>query len=126
FTVASGAKRVAMLDELVPTAPLIAFLANPKDPELTPQLAPITDAAHALGCRLVVVHASTPAEIDAAFAALLQQGAGAVIVAAGAFFVNQRAQLIALAAQHAMPCIYTDTQAVAARGLMAYGNDLED
>jgi hypothetical protein len=44
---------------MVPTAPVIAFLANPKDPELTPQLAPITDAAHALGCRLVVVHAST-------------------------------------------------------------------
>jgi len=126
FTVESAAKRLAMLHEMVPTAPVIAFLANPKDPELTPQLAPIADAAHALGCRLVVVHASTPAEIDAAFAALLQQDAGAVIVAAGAFFVNQRAQLIALAAQHAIPCIYTDREAVAAGGLMSYGNDLKD
>jgi len=126
FTVESAAKRLAMLHDMVPAAAVMAFLANPKDHELTPQLAPITDTAHALGCRLVVVHASTPTEIDTAFTALLQQGAGAIIVSSGAFFVNQRAQLIALAAQHAIPCIYTGKESTAAGGLMSYGNNLED
>jgi len=44
--------------------------------------------------------------IDAAFAALLAQGARALIIASGPFFVNRRRQIATLAARHAIPCIY--------------------
>jgi putative ABC transport system substrate-binding protein len=65
-------------------------------------------------------------DIDAAYGSLLAQGARAVIVASGPFFVNQRAQLIALAARHGIPCIYTTRDSPVAGGLIGYGNDLQD
>ena len=45
FSVDSAAKRLSILHELVPAAQVIGFLANPKDPELAPQLAHVKDAA---------------------------------------------------------------------------------
>jgi putative ABC transport system substrate-binding protein len=126
FSVESVAKRLALLHELVPAAKVIAFLANPKDPELAPQLSAAQAAADSLDRQLIVVNAINPNDIDMAFAALLQQGARALVVASGPYFINQRAHVIALAAQHAIPCIYSDRSSPAAGGLMSYGNNLED
>ena len=56
----------------------------------------------------------------------MKQGANAVFVASGSFFVNQRAQLVALAARHAVPCVYSEREVAVAGGLMSYGNDLKD
>jgi ABC-type uncharacterized transport system substrate-binding protein len=126
FSVESVAKRLALLHELIPAARVIAFLANPKDPELAPQLSAAQAAAQAIDRQLIVVNATNPGEIDTAFGALLQQGARALIVASGPYFINQRAHLVALAAQHAIPCIYSDRSSPAGGGLMSYGNNLED
>ena len=101
FSSDMAAKRLAILHQAISAAGVVGFLADPNDPELRPQLAAVRDAAPALGVRLVVVNASTPDEIDAAFAMLVPEGVGALLLAAGPFYVNQRAQIIALAAQHA-------------------------
>jgi putative ABC transport system substrate-binding protein len=114
------------LHELVLTATVVAYLVNPTDPELPPQLAAVQGAARMLGLRLIVVRAASPGEIDTAYAALVQQGAHAVYVANGPFFVNQRAQLIALAVRYAIPCVYGERQAALDGGLMSYGNNLQD
>ena len=126
FSIDSSAKRLSLLHELAPTATVVAFLTNPKDPELTRQLPAVQDAARALGLRLIVANAATPAEIDAAYDELIKEGANAVFVASGPFFVNQRAQLVALAARYAVPCIYGERETAAVGGLMSYGNDLKD
>jgi len=126
FSVDMTAKRLALLHQLVPTAAVIGYLMNPSDTEVGPQLAAMKEAALALGLQLVVANAASPSAIEAAFAALRQQNAGAVFIASGPTFVNQRAQLIALAAQHAMPCTYGVREAAVAGGLMSYGNSLED
>ncbi len=105
---------------------MVAFLTNPKDPELTRLLPPVQEAARSLGLRLIVANAATPTEIDAAYATLVKDGAKAVFVASGSFFVNQRAQLVALAARYAIPCIYSERQIVVAGGLISYGNSLQD
>ena len=126
FSSDMAAKRLAILHQAIPAAGVVGFLADPKDPELLPQLAAVRDAAPALGVRLVVVNASTPDEIDAAFAMLVREGVGALLLDAGAFYVNQRAQIIALAAQHAIPCSYSGRESVVDGGLMSYGNDLRD
>ena len=125
FSINSSAKRLSLLHELAPAATVVAFLTNPKDPELTRQLPAVQDAARALGLRLIVANAATPAEIDAAYDELIKEGANAVFVASGPFFVNQRAQLVALAARYAVPCIYGERETAAAGGL-SYGNDLKD
>jgi putative tryptophan/tyrosine transport system substrate-binding protein len=58
--------------------------------------------------QLVVLNASTPSQIDAAFATLVERRGGALLVGADTFFLNQSIQIVALAAHHAVPAIYTD------------------
>jgi len=119
-------KRLALLKELVPAATVIALMVNPSDPEGVSGVKPVEAAAQAVGCRLVVVKAGTAGEIDAALAAVAQQRIGGLVVAAGAFFVNRRAQIIALAAERAIPVIYPYREGPANDGLISYGNNLLD
>jgi putative tryptophan/tyrosine transport system substrate-binding protein len=81
----------------------------------------LQEAARAKGIKLAVLKASNEAEIDTAFAAIQQLQAGGLLVAADAFFSRRRAQLVALAAQHAVPAIYWNPVFVAAGGLVSYG-----
>src|SRR5262252_9511783 len=50
--------------------------------------------------------ASTPGEIDAAFATLRQRRAGALLVGSGTFFPSRRQQIVTLAARDAIPAMY--------------------
>jgi len=52
-------------------------------------------------------HASTPGEIDAAFATLRQRRAGALLVGSGTFFPSRRQQIVTLAARDAIPAMYS-------------------
>ena len=126
FTTELAAKRVALLHELLPDATDVALLVDPSTPESAAQPRLAQEAARQLGHRLFVLNASTPREIDAAFAALLAQGARALVIASGPSFVNRRQQITTLAARHAIPCIYGERYAVADGGLMSYGNNLTD
>jgi putative ABC transport system substrate-binding protein len=86
----------------------------------------VRDAAHSLGLQLHVLNASTEGEIDAAFRSLVALRVGALVVSVDVFLNNQRAQIVALAARHAVPAIYGVREFAAAGGLMSYGNDLAD
>ena len=83
--------------------------------------------ARALGRQLQVLNASKAADFDAAFAALVQQQVGSLVISADPFFDETgRDQLVALAARHAIPAIYSFREATAAGGLMSYGTNLAD
>jgi putative tryptophan/tyrosine transport system substrate-binding protein len=126
FNAEVAAKRLGLLHELAPAAGIVAMLVNPRDPDAGTQLADLQDAARVLGRRVVVLNAATVGEIDAAFAALVQQRAAALVVASDAFYLNRRDQIIALAARHAVPAIYSNREFIMAGGLMSYGNNLLD
>jgi putative tryptophan/tyrosine transport system substrate-binding protein len=79
-----------------------------------------------IGLRLLALDAKAPLEIDAAFATLAQQRVGALVVSGDILFVSQRDQVLALAAQHAVPTIYVYREVAVAGGLMSYGTDLAD
>jgi putative ABC transport system substrate-binding protein len=83
-------------------------------------------AARSLGRQLLVLNASTPSEIDAAFTSLRQQRDGALLVSADPFFTSRRQQIVALAARDAIPAIYFNREFIAEGGLMSYGNDTTD
>jgi putative tryptophan/tyrosine transport system substrate-binding protein len=121
-----GAKRLGLMHQLVPAAGVVALLANPNEPETTPSVAAIETAARALGLKLIVLNATTNAGIEAAFTAIVEQNARVMMVGSGPFFINQRDQIVALAAQHAIPCMYSDPAAVRVGGLINYGNVLAD
>jgi putative tryptophan/tyrosine transport system substrate-binding protein len=126
LTVELAAKRVQLLHELLPTATVIAVLVNPDTPLTEPETSGVRDAAGSLGLQLHVLNASTESEIDKAFKTLVELRAGALVVQAEPFLNNQRAQIVALAARHAVPAIYAVREFATAGGLMSYGGDLAD
>jgi putative ABC transport system substrate-binding protein len=99
---------------------------NPGNPNAETITTGLQAAARTLGLQLQVVNASTENDFGAAFATLLGQRAGALVVAADPFFTARRSQLVALAARHAIPAIYEWREFAAAGGLMSYGTVISD
>jgi putative tryptophan/tyrosine transport system substrate-binding protein len=121
------AKRLELLHEFVPAATLIALLVNPTNAAATQaELMETQSAAQALGLRLMVVTASKPDEIETAFAAVVAERAGALVISGETFFTAQRNQLVALASRHGLPAIHTSPEWVKAGGLMSYGTNSAD
>jgi putative ABC transport system substrate-binding protein len=117
--------RLALVRQLAPQATVIGLLMDPDfaDPA---QLAQAQAAAELAGLTLVVLHAGNASEIEAAFAMLVAQRAGALAVGASAFFAGRREQLIALAARHRVPTIYPAQEMAAAGGLASFGYSASD
>jgi len=120
------AKRLEVAHELVPGAPLIAFLVNPDNPITESVTRDLQAAADTLGRKLLVVGAGTGHELDAAFANAAQQRAGAILLEGDGFLFGERARIVALAARHAIPAIYSQREYVMAGGLMSYGSNIAD
>jgi putative ABC transport system substrate-binding protein len=116
-----AAKRMERLHDLLPDAAVVAMLLNPNNANAELELNDAELAARTLGLKLIVFRATTEHEIDMAFASLAQQGASALLVAVDAFFGNRMAQILALAARHAIATCVGGTRDVAAGGLMSYG-----
>ncbi len=119
-----AAKQVGLLHELVPGATLIAYLVNPGNPITERNVRDALDAAEKLGEKIEIVHASSDAEIDAAFDTLRGMRASALLVQLDAFLINKR--IVALAARDALPAMYQTRELVTAGGLMSYGSSLAD
>ena len=116
------AKRLELLHDLVPAATSIAFLSNPTNPVVAgAQTKALQAAARALGLHLLVLNASDPSEFEGAFAKLVQQRAGAVLLTGDALFTGNRESLVALAARHGVPAAYQWREFTAEGGLMSYG-----
>jgi len=126
FSAELGPKRLTLLHDLVPDAKRVAFLVNPNNAETARQPAELQEAARGLGLQIVIFNATTPAEIDTAFATISQNRIGALVVAGDSFLANRREQIITLAARHAVPAIYVNREMAGAGGLMSYGNSLAD
>jgi putative ABC transport system substrate-binding protein len=117
-------KQLQLISELVPKARAIALLANPNSPTAEQTLRQLREAANSKSTQVSMLSAGTQAEIDAAFAALDQRPADALIVAGDTFFTTQRDKIIALAARHSIPAIYIGAQFARAGGLISYGPSL--
>jgi putative ABC transport system substrate-binding protein len=117
-------KRLELLSELVPQAGVISLLVNPTNPRAERLIADMQDAARAKGVQLPILKAGSETEIDAAFAALVDLHAGALVVGNDPFFNSRRERLVALASRHAVPAIYEWREFAVAGGLISYGTSL--
>jgi putative tryptophan/tyrosine transport system substrate-binding protein len=128
FAFSLGPKRFELLHEVVPNAKLIAVLANPSqpDPGSKTDTSEVASAARAVGQQVTILNASGENDFEPAFAAILRQGAGGLIVMSDPYFNNRREQLVELAARHAIPAIYEWRETAVAGGLMTYGSSLID
>jgi putative ABC transport system substrate-binding protein len=117
-------KRLELLIELVPQAKVIAILVNPNSPYTGSVTNDVQEAADRKGVLLHVLKAGTEAEIDAAFASLVQLRVDALIVGGDPLFTVRREQIVALAARYAVPAIYGGRHFPAVGGLISYGSSL--
>jgi ABC-type uncharacterized transport system substrate-binding protein len=117
-------KRLELLSELVPQARMFALLVNPNNGYSEHMIRDVQEAAGTKGVQLNLLRASTESEIDAAFAALANLHADALVLGDDPFFVARQTQLVALASAHLIPTAYQLREFAAAGGLVSYGPSL--
>jgi putative ABC transport system substrate-binding protein len=120
------AKRLELLQGLLPAGSMIGVLVNPGNANATADAKEAGAAAQSLGLHVQVVHADSEQDIDTAFADLVKGRAAALTVEPDPLFFSARERLVELAARHRMPAIYTNTLYAEAGGLMSYGTSQTD
>ncbi|MET0165332.1 MAG: ABC transporter substrate-binding protein [Vicinamibacterales bacterium] len=118
------AKRLEFLREVAPNARLIALLMNPDNLNYDVDVKAAQEAARSLDRQTMIVDAKNPGVIDAAFDAIAQKRAAAVLVASDPMFLGQRDRLAALAARYALPVVAWTREFAAAGLLLSYGTSI--
>jgi len=121
-----SAKLLEIMHKLLPGETTLAFLRNPTSQQQEVQTIELQVAARTLGVRLLVVNASDPSEFEAAFATVVRERAGGLVVGGDAMLIIARDQLFSYAARHALPTIYYYRELAEAGGLMSYGASLAE
>ena len=101
-------------------------LTGPNNPNAETRSADLRAAAGAIGQQIHIFNANSESEIENSFAALVQLGAGALLVGDDPFFESRRVHIITLAAHHAVPAIYETRDYTSAGGVMSYGASFAD
>jgi ABC-type uncharacterized transport system substrate-binding protein len=126
FATELAEKRLGLLHEVVPGASTFAVLVNQNFAPAVVNAQESVAAARTIGKQVVIFNASSEAEIETAFAKIVQARPGALVVGADPFFNSRRDRIVALAAQHAIPAIYEWREFAQAGGLMSYGTNLAE
>jgi putative ABC transport system substrate-binding protein len=118
-------KKLQILHELVSELS-IGLLVNPSNPNATSHREHAETAAQALGLRLSVLTASSPHEIDSAFAMGRQKGIGALLVGDDPMFDVENRRLVATAGRYKIPTMYYVRDFVVTGGLLSYGPSFDE
>jgi putative ABC transport system substrate-binding protein len=121
FAGALPTKRLELLHEVVPSAITVAMLINPSNANAETDATDVQTAASAVGIKVIVAKAATESEFDTQLAAVVKNGARALVVNSDALFTLHRDQLAAMVARHKLPAIYANRELADAGGLMTYG-----
>jgi len=124
---AMGGKWLQFLKEIAPAIGRVGVLFNPRTAPRGGRyfLDPLEEVAPSFEIALTAAPINDPAEIDAAVAAFSGEPAGGLIVPPDSFTFAHRTTLVAAAARHRVPTIYSFRYFMAAGGLISYGADLE-
>src|SRR6516165_1266929 len=124
FAEALTPKRQELLHELVPNASLVAMLVNPTSPQTQSEVRNVEAAVDKLGQRVRIFNVTTDRELDAAFATIIDQRIGGLLVQPDQFFTGRRDQLVLLTTRHAIPTVFGWREFVIAGGLISYATSL--
>src|SRR5262249_61527241 len=116
-----GPKRLDMLRQLVPAAATMAMLIGTDTLEARIERRDVELAAQALGQQLIIAPVSSEGEVDSAFMSIVGRGAKALLVGTGPLVSSSRARVVALAARHKIPALYSLREFVEVGGLISYG-----
>src|SRR6516162_3627993 len=107
-----------MLREVAPSANRFVALVKPNTAFTDAVVKELQTSASEFGLPIEILRAGTGREIEAAFANLVQKPGGALLVGPDAVFVSRRAQIVTLAARHALPTAYPAREFAETGGLI--------
>jgi putative tryptophan/tyrosine transport system substrate-binding protein len=116
-------KRLELLRKLVPAAELVGAFVGADNQFTQNETRELQSAARVLGVRLLILNVTTYSDIAAAFSAIIEQQAGALLLSANIIFQQGRDQIISLATRHEIPTMFYDSASTAAGALSSYGPD---
>jgi ABC-type uncharacterized transport system substrate-binding protein len=120
-------KWMAMLKEIAPRLARVAFMINPKSaPFYNYYLRAAEPLSQSLGIELVPTFVENDTEIDRAVESFARVPNGGLVVPPDVTTFAHRDLIIALAARHSLPAVYSFRLIVLAGGLMSYGLDVVD
>ena len=117
-----AANQLDLLRRLAPSATTVGVLTNPTNPTVSGARVKLTEtAAIAFGIRIFAAPASGDGDLESAFDALKQAGAGALTVGSDPYHVSRRERIVELAARYRIPTLYSQGEFAKAGGLISYG-----
>ena len=120
------AKRLGLLNDIVSGTAPIGVLLDSAFADASRQLRELQETASAIKRQIIVEWVTNKPEIEAAFANIALQRAGALLVAQNGSFANFTDQLAALEGRYKLPTMYTGREFAEAGGFISYGPDIAD
>jgi putative ABC transport system substrate-binding protein len=121
----TGAKQVDLLLAVLPRLSRVAVLDNTSTTYRTTSKS-AQAAAQKAAVRTLVLAASTPQELEYAFATMAREKAEALIVGTATFSPLQQRQIAELALKHRLPSVFGSREYVEAGGLMSFGTKFSE
>jgi putative tryptophan/tyrosine transport system substrate-binding protein len=122
-------KRLQLLKEIVPALSRVVVLWHPRaygERTMIGMLKEIESAAQALGAKLQLVPAESPADLDSAFTSMTTERADGLIVFPSPMLYSQYSRIVPFAADSRIPAMYAAREGVELGGLVSYGVNLPD
>jgi putative ABC transport system substrate-binding protein len=127
FEASIGGKWLQLLKEVDPRIARVAVIYNPQTaPFARLFLRSVQSAAPTFAVEAVAMPVQNDADIEAALTMFAGQPAGGLIAIPDSFTGEHRALIIALAARHRLPALYSTLSFTPSGGLMAYSVDTRD
>jgi putative ABC transport system substrate-binding protein len=120
------AKRLELLNEIIPRGAIAGCLLDPNFDGAVLQRQAVEMAGRKIGRELRIVEASTDADLEKAFVILAEAHVAGLIVSANPLFNSIRDHMLALTARFTLPTIYEVREFTVAGGLMSYGANVPD
>ena len=121
-----SAKRLALLQEAVPSVHRVAMLWNAEDLGMSLRYKAAETQARSLGLEVESLGVRAPNDFDAAFAEMNRRPPDAILMVSDVLTMLNRKQVIDFAAQRKLPAIYEYDILVQEGGLMSYGPDVRE
>jgi putative ABC transport system substrate-binding protein len=119
-------KRLELLREVIPKLSYVAVLWNPASPFQVVSEKELQAAAQVMRMKVLSLGVQAEEQFDNAFATILKERPGALLVLADRLFLHNRARIMDFATKHRLPGVYAYLELVEAGGLMSYGPSYAD
>ena len=126
FSADLEAKRLELINEVVPRGEIIGYLFAPVFDFSDVGRREVESAAQRIRRDIRIVEVSKDADLEKAFTTLAELKVGGVLMASGALFNNLRDHLLALTTRLKLPAIHESREFVAAGGMMSYGTNVPE